>query len=298
MTINNVAIIGAGVQGTMLIYRNAVYGKSVNVYEIVEEVIESSKRKILLWLNNDISSGKINKDEMENIFSRISYCSEIGEAISDADIVIENVPEKLEVKISVWETIDKIAPPKTIITTNSSSLKSSSINPTIERKEKTFNINFSTPNRDDMVEVMWNSNTSEVTKQAIFDYLNSINNVAIVTNKEIKGFSMNRVWRAMKKECLYLWANGYTTPEDLDRAFMLEWGTNEGPFGVMDQVGLDTIWNIEMSYYQESQEEKDKPPQVLKDMVDRGELGEKSGKGFYSWPNPIFRETRWLRKND
>jgi 3-hydroxybutyryl-CoA dehydrogenase len=106
------------------------------------------------------------------------------------------------------------------------------------------------------------------------------------------------VWRAIKKECLKLWAEGYTKPEDLDRAFMMEWNTDHGPFGLMDMVGLDVIRDIELSYYRESQDKTDLPPEALDYMIARGWLGEKSGKGFYEYPNPAYKKPDFLRKGN
>ena len=130
------------------------------------------------------------------------------------------------------------------------------------------------------------------------DFLVSQNHLPIVTKREIKGFSLNRVWRAIKKECLYLWGQGYIDPEDLDRAFILEWNTEYGPFALMDKVGLDVVRDIEMSYFRESRDTTDIPPAALDEMIKNGYLGEKSGKGFYEYPNPAYGEKGWLyRKN-
>jgi len=219
----------------------------------------------------------------------------LAEALADADIVIENVPEQLELKQTVWAQIDALAPEKTLLTTNSSSLRSSEIGAGVGRKDKTFNLNFMTPTEDDMVEVMWNDQTSAATREAALAFLESIRNIAIVTRREIKGFSLNRVWRAVKKECLRLWAEGYIDPHDLDRAFMLEWRTGYGPFGLMDKVGLDVVRDIELSYYRESGDESDLPPRALEEMVERGDLGEKSGRGFYEYPDPAYLRPGWLR---
>ena len=107
-------------------------------------------------------------------------------------------------------------------------------------------------------------------------------------NKELLGFCFNRVWRAIKRETLYMWGNGFVDFQDVDRAWMVFTGMKEGPFALMDKVGLDVIWDIEMVYYNDSKDPKDHPPQALRDKIERGELGVKSGKGFYTYPNPAF----------
>jgi 3-hydroxybutyryl-CoA dehydrogenase len=294
--IENVTIVGSGVQGSMLAFRSALYNKNVCIYDIDLEAAQRAVGKIEAWLSEYAAAGKIDKNQMESSLRRVRVSSDIRDALKDADLVIENVPERLELKQRVWETIDALAPDKTLLTTNSSSLRSSQIGINVSRKEKTFNLNFMTPTIDDLVEVMWNFNTSEESKSLILAFLLSNSHIPIITNKEIKGFSLNRVWRVMKKECLKLWAEGYIKPEDLDRAFMMEWATDHGPFGLMDKVGLDVVRDIEYSYYNESGDQSDIPPKALSDMIEKGWLGEKSGKGFYDYPDPAYQRPDFLRK--
>lgn len=293
--VKNVTIVGSGVQGSMLAFRSAVYYKNVCIYDVSLNATEKAVGKIKQWLSDYVAAGKISNEDMEAALQRIKVSDDLKDAVKEADLVIENVPEKLELKQKSWEEIDAAAPAETLLTTNSSSLRSSQIGINVKRKEKTFNLNFMTPTTDDLVEVMWNAYTSDETKKRILDFLISNNHIPIVTNKEIKGFSLNRVWRAMKKECLKLWADGYIQPEDLDRAFMMEWETDHGPFGLMDRVGLDVVRDIEYSYYNESGEESDIPPKALDEMIEKGWLGEKAGKGFYEYPDPSYQRPDFLR---
>jgi 3-hydroxybutyryl-CoA dehydrogenase len=290
-----VAIVGAGVQGSMLAFRCALHGKQVALFDVDAQALERAAGKIEAWLHEVAANGKLGELESKEAWRRIVSHDALAAALADADIVIENVPERLELKQQVWAEIDALAPHKTLLTTNSSSLRSSEIGAAVGRKEKTFNVNFMTPTRDDLVEVMWNDETSEQTKADALAFLASLRTVPIVTRREIKGFSLNRVWRAIKKEALRLWADGYIDPYDLDRAFMLEWGTAHGPFALMDKVGLDVVRDIELSYYRESGDASDLPPQALEEMVAAGRLGEKSSCGFYTYPDPAYQRPGWLR---
>lgn len=294
--IGTVAIIGAGVQGIQIAFRCAVYGKEVNVFDISPDVLKSADMKVKTWLQEYLDAGRLTQRESEESYRRIRYFLSMEQALEGVDLAIEVVPEKLELKKKVWAQIDRIAKPDMLLTTNSSSLKSSSIYTDVSRKDRTFNLNFMTPVKDDLVEVMWNGMTSEHTKELAMGFLNSLKLIPIVTKKEIKGFSHNRVWRAIKKETLKLWSQGYCDYEDLDRAFMLEFSTTFGPFGLMDIVGLDVIRDIEISYFNESSDPSDQPPQALLDMIDAGKLGVKSGEGFYRYPNPAYLSKEWLRK--
>ena len=113
--------------------------------------------------------------------------------------------------------------------------------------------------------------------------------------KESTGFIFNRVWRAIKKECLHLVDDGVASHEDVDRAWMIWVDAPTGPFGIMDKVGLDVVRDIEMVYYHESGDESDAPPKLLLDKIERGELGIKTSKGFYTYHNPAFQAPGWLK---
>lgn len=291
---NKVCVYGSGVQGSMLAFRCAIYDKHVTVYDLDPDALDRAREKMTIWSRERVSSGRASEHQMEAAPARIRLCEDAVEALADAEIVIENVPERLDLKQAVWSQIDDLAPQKALLTSNSSSLRSSEIGAHVLRKDRTFSVNFMTPTEDDLVEVMWNSETSDPTKAAALAFLRSIDCIPIVTKREIKGFSLNRVWRAVKKECLRLWAEDYVDPEDLDRAFMLEWNTTHGPFGLMDKVGLDVVRDIELSYFRESGDATDLPPRRLEQMVERGLLGEKSGAGFYSYPHPAYEKSDWL----
>jgi 3-hydroxybutyryl-CoA dehydrogenase len=297
-TLSNVTIVGAGVQGSMLAYRCAIHGKRVAVFDVDAAALESARCKIDAWLTEFVHAGRLEEARARRASAGLTFVTDLDAALADSELVIENVPERLELKQAVWQDVDERAPRGALLTTNSSSLRSSEIGARVARKDQTFNVNFMTPTEDDLVEVMWNADTSEATKSSALDFLRSIDCVPIATHREIKGFSLNRVWRAVKKECLKLWAEGYIRPGDLDRAFMMEWGTGIGPFGLMDKVGLDVVRDIELSYHRESGDPTDIPPQALEDMVAAGCLGEKSGRGFYSYPHPAYERPGWLRAGD
>jgi 3-hydroxybutyryl-CoA dehydrogenase len=126
-------------------------------------------------------------------------------------------------------------------------------------------------------------------------FVRAIGLAPLIVRKESTGFLFNRVWRAIKKECLHLVDDGVASFEDVDRAWMVVMGTPAGPFALMDVVGLDVVRDIEMVYYRESGDELDAPPKLLLDKIARGELGVKTGKGFYSYPNPAYRAPGWLK---
>lgn len=282
--IKNVTIVGVGTQGSMIAFRNALYGKQVTGYSRTEVSIQKCREKIDRWIEHYIQQGRLTPQGAEAMRGRISYASSLEEACKDADLVVENVPEKLELKQDIFRRMDACCPERTLLNSNTSSLLMSDIYRDISdaRKAKTFSVDHDDPIRNDYLEMMWNPSTDEATKAAALAHYRTLHFEPVVTEHELKGYSINRVWRAVKRECLYLWANGYTDPAEFDRGWMIEWGTKIGPFKLMDLIGLDTIYNIENSYYFASGEERDKPPAALKEMIDAGRLGMKSGSGFYS----------------
>ena len=134
-----------------------------------------------------------------------------------------------------------------------------------------------------MADIMRGTHTSDLTFELGKKWIESIDITPLVVKKECYGFVFNRIWRAIKKDCLKIWAGGHADIETVDKAWKISFKMDSGPFQMMDGVGLDVVYDIEMSYYKESGDPNDKPPQTLKEMVDRGELGVKTGKGFYNY---------------
>ncbi|MHA1455732.1 MAG: 3-hydroxyacyl-CoA dehydrogenase family protein [Promethearchaeota archaeon] len=134
-----------------------------------------------------------------------------------------------------------------------------------------------------MADIARGTKTSDDTFNKGKEWLESIDITPLVLKKECLGFVFNRVWRAVKKECLKIWDGGYADLEEVDKAWKVFTKMEIGPFEFMDIIGLDVVYDIEMMYYKESGDPDDKPPQILKDKVNKGELGEKTGKGFYDY---------------
>jgi 3-hydroxybutyryl-CoA dehydrogenase len=293
----NVGVVGAGTQGSQIAFRSVLAGRQTSVYDLSSAQLDDGLMKVRRWLDDRVTEGELTSEEAQSCWARLHPCGTLSECVEDADIVIEAVPEKLDLKRAVWNQIDELAPTKTILTTNSSSLRSSVIGRDVQRKGKTFNLNFGQPAEDDHVEVMWNAHTSAKTKEAVLSFLSSLGFVPLVTHKEISGFSVNRIWRAVKKEALHLVDQEYCDFQDIDRGAMLVLGLSHGPFQRMDAIGLDVIRDIELNYYAESGDESDRPPKLLEDLVAKGHLGVKTGQGFYSYPHPEFENPDWLHKN-
>jgi 3-hydroxybutyryl-CoA dehydrogenase len=296
--INVIAIIGAGTMGPRIAYRCAVSGLKTLLYDKYPEPLERAMKQIHDWSDKRIQQGHQPAEQTDSARICIRVCSSLKETITEADLVIETIHENLELKRKVLFEINRFLPERAFICTNSSSLPCSRMADVLSRPEKFFNINFSNPHEpaDKLVELMRGVDTSEETLIAAEKFVRSLNMVPIVTYNEIMGFSFNRVWRSIKREALHLVDQGFSDYQDIDRAWIMEFGTPYGPFGLMDIIGLDVVRDIEEQYYLDSGEERDKPPKILDDMIKRGKLGVKSGEGFYAYPDPAYKNLSWLHK--
>jgi len=273
--IKNVSIIGAGFTGKQIAAITALNEYDVSIFDINSEIIQEAKKYI---------NGVLKRKKKPELINNISYHDEIHAAVKDADLVIEAVPENLELKKLIFSQIDKFAPKKTIIATNSSSFPVSKIEDAVNRKDKVLNIHFYPPiPLRPMADIMQGTKTSNETFENGKKWIESIGCHPIVLKKEILGFVFNRMWHAARREALKLWAEGHADVETVDKSWKIFTRMAMGPFALMDAIGLDVVYAVQMSYYNESGELRDKPPDALKDMVDIGDLGMKSGKGFYTW---------------
>lgn len=292
MNMKRVSVVGAGTMGSRIAFQCVLCDKEVMLYDLSPEALEQGKGRIREWLQ-----GKADPGMAELAQARLKTCATLAECVSEADLVIENVPEDLALKREVFADLDDLAPEKTLFATNSSSIPSSQLAEVTGRPEKVFNLNFHDPVGGlYAVEVMRHPLVTDQTLDRIQQFLLEIKTVPIVTEKEIMGFSFNRVWRSIKRESLHLVGDGYSNFEDLDRCWLLLFGGELAPFILMDKIGLDVVRDIEMEYYRDSQEERDKPPAFLDRLIEEGRLGVKSGRGFYSYPDPVFEQPGWLTK--
>ncbi len=293
--IRKVAIIGAGTMGTQIGPLAASFGYEVVIYDRDEGAFNKGLENVKDLIKKSKKVPTIPVKEWDKGIKKTKLCRQLEEALENADLVIEAIPEELELKRAVFGQLDGLAPRNAILATNSSSIPISKIESATDRREKCLNIHFYIPAMGlNMVDIMGGSKTTEETMQTGKEWIRSIGCVPLTVNKETLGFCFNRVWRAVKRETLYLWAEGYVDFRDIDRGWMIFTGMSMGPFGLMDSIGLDVVYNIEMVYYDDTQDPKDRPPDALKAMLDRNELGVKTGKGFYAYPNPEFSQPAFI----
>jgi 3-hydroxybutyryl-CoA dehydrogenase len=295
--IRKVAVIGTGVLGTQIAALTASFDYEVFVYDTNEQSFIKGIENIRSLSRAAKRKPTVTIEDWEKGIDRLQFCDRFEDVLADADLVIEAIPENLELKRKVHKQIDAIAPSHAIQATNSSSLPISKIESATRRPPRCLNLHFYIPAMGlNMVDVMGGSQTTAEVMAAGKSFVQSIGCVPLEVRKEILGFCFNRVWRVIKRETLYMWADGFVDFKDLDRAWMIFTGMPLGPFGLMDNVGLEVVYDIEMVYYNESEDPKDHPPEALKSMIERNELGVKTGKGFYTYPDPEYTKPEFINK--
>ena len=294
--IQRITILGLGTLGAQIALQSAVSGYQVRAYDPDENALTRFLKTLMVSNRLNENSNPIDLSKWPKAADQVNLFPNAKEALQNADLVIEVVPENLELKLQVWQQIDQYAPKEALIATNSSSMPVSKLEIATKRPEKCLNIHFyQLVFGQNMADIMGGSCTAPEVFEAAREYVRSLGVVSLSVKKEILGFCFNRVWRAVKREALHMWADGYVDHHDIDRAWMIFTGASWGPFGLMDSVGLDVVHDIEMVYYQDSKNLDDRPPAALKDMIAKGKLGVKTGKGFYSYPNPEYLDPDFVK---
>jgi 3-hydroxybutyryl-CoA dehydrogenase len=296
-----VTVVGTGTLGAQIALLASNAGYHVNVFDQQPGALDQMLQKLQADMKVKKVKPFIAYDRWDACRQQIQQFQELEAAVNEAELVIEAVPEKLELKQAVFRQLGEMAPPETILATNSSSIPISRLEQSSGRPERCLNLHFYMALQGmNMADVMGGTRTLPEVLEKGISWVRSLGCIPLTVKKELLGFCFNRVWRAVKREVLYMWANGFVDFRDVDRAWMKFTGREDlpGPFGLMDNVGLDVIYDIEMVYYRNSNDPKDHPPEALKQKIDRGELGVKSGRGFYTYPNPEYLQKDFLRAGD
>jgi 3-hydroxybutyryl-CoA dehydrogenase len=304
--LSNVAVIGAGTMGRQIAALIATSGRRVAMWDAMPEMLAAAPDRIRNETETLPTLPRYAHHQftveppadIEAMVGHITVADSLADALNGADLVIEAVREDLETKRSLFAEMSRLAP-AAILATNSSSIPSSLIASAAEDPGRVLNTHFFAPiwSRP-MLEIMSCGETRPEVLDLVQQFGRSLGLVVAVVRGDSKGFIINRVWRAVKREALRVVDEGHADPADVDRLWMLFFGTPFGPFGIMDMVGLDVVADIETSYQVVATDPEDKPSAVLHEKVSAGELGEKSGRGFYRHPDPEYLADSWLQGED
>jgi 3-hydroxybutyryl-CoA dehydrogenase len=273
-----VAVIGAGTLGRRIALMFAAHGAEVRIYDLADD----QRRAAVEYVTDNLPALA---EELTGVVpGRVSIDADLADAVRNAWLVVEAIPEQLELKKQVFGQLDELSAADAILASNSSSYASRLFLDKVHHPERVLNIHFYMPPKQNAVDVMSCGKTDRDVIDFVMATLLRFGLYPFEAHRESTGFIFNRVWAAVKRECLEVVAEGVSTPQDVDRMWQVNTGSAAGPFRLMDQVGLDVVLDIEEHYCAEHPEYPEGPRRVLRNYVQQGRLGIKSGAGFYDYP--------------
>ena len=276
-----VAVIGAGTLGRRIALMFAAHGAEVMIHDLAE----AQRDAAVDYVSNNLP---VLSDQLTDVAQgQVSAEGDLAEAVRNAWLVVEAIPERLELKKQIFGQLDELAAADAILASNSSSYASRMFLDKVIHPERVLNIHFYMPPKQNAVDVMSCGKTDRDVIDFVMATLPQFGLYPFEARKESTGFIFNRVWAAVKRETLEVVAEGVSTPQEVDRMCEINTGSAAGPFRLMDQVGLDVVLDIEEHYCAEHPEYPEGPRRLLRTYLQQGRLGIKSGAGFYDdYPHP------------
>lgn len=277
--VNTICVIGAGTMGSGIAQTCAQNGLYTLLFDINETVLEKARVSILKNLQYLVDKSKITPEEKEAVFNRIRFISDTNDCL--ADIIIEAIVEKTEAKVAIFNQLAELNHSEVIFASNTSSLSISDIQKNVQQPQRVVGMHFFNPAPlMKLVEVVKGNETSDAVVDTVMELCRQLNKVPVLC-KDAPGFIVNRVARHYYLEAMKLVENGTATIENVD-AVMEATGFKMGPFKLMDMIGMDINLAVSQSVYEAFEKEvRFRPSPLQIEKVARGELGKKTGKGFY-----------------
>lgn len=289
--IKNVLILGSGTMGLRVGLACAINGYKVVIYDISEaSFIEAQKAQDDI-LHQLVDQGKLDKKQIDNIKNAISWTTDAKLAASNADLISESVTEDKKIKIKVWKQFGALSPEHTIFTTNTSYLLPSMFAEASGRPEKFCALHFHDVFYANVVDVMPHPTTAPWMINLLANFGRSIDQTPVIMQKESYGYIFNKMLMALLGAAGALVTYNITDIENVDRSWMGNFKMPMGPFGIMDEIGLETAWHVVRS---QNDEKSKRFAKLLDSYVSQGKLGKKTGEGFYKYPNPSYKDKGFL----
>lgn len=280
--IQKIGVIGAGQMGNGIAQVAACAGYDVVMVDIKDEYVEKGLGTIQFSLGKLVSKERMSQDDADAALARIKTGTD-RQACADCDLVVEAVPEILELKTSIFSELDSICKPETILASNTSSISISTIAESTGRREKVIGMHFMNPVPImKLVEVINGNETSAETNQAVNEAAEKMGKIALSCN-DAPGFVSNRILCPMLNEAILTLQEGVAEPEAIDGIMKLGMNHPIGPLALSDLIGLDTVLHIMNVLHEGLGDDKYAPAPLLVSMVEEGKLGRKTGQGFYTY---------------
>ena len=298
MNYKNITVAGSGVLGSQIAYQTAFKGFTVSVYDITDEALDSAKERITKLKEHYKADLQATDADVDAAFERLSFYSDLGQAVENADLVIEAIPEVVSIKTDFYTKLGEVAPEKTVFATNSSTLLPSQFAEATGRPEKFLALHFANE--------IWKNNTAEVMKhpgtdEAVFNdvltFASAIGMVPLPLHKEQPGYILNSLLVPFLDAAQTLLAKEVADIETIDKTWMIGTGAPLGPFAILDIVGVTTAYHIVSAKAKATgNPDTQKVADLMKEnYIDKGKLGRETGEGFYKYPNPAFAHPDFLK---
>lgn len=283
--VRSVGIVGAGLMGGGLAEVAARSGLDVTIFDADSEALSAFPAKMRASLDRDVSKGRATERERDAALTRVTLAKDGLEQVAAADAVIEAVVERIEVKRAVFAALADAAGDGTLLATNTSALSITSIAAECSRPEQVIGMHFFSPvQRMRLCEVVRGRRTSDETVAAAHDLAAALGKETITVHRDEAGFVTSRLMSVLIHEAARIVEQGLASAEDVDRACQLGFGHAMGPLATADLTGIDVSYRAGLAVYEGSRDSRYAPPQILERMMLAGELGRKTGRGFYDYP--------------
>jgi 3-hydroxybutyryl-CoA dehydrogenase len=276
-----VTVVGAGTLGRLIATVYVAGGSDVRLCDTSAEQRDAGRAHV----EQHVADVQRELDLSPERTGELEAVDDLAAAVAGAWLVIESVPERVDIKTEVFGELDQLAEPDAILATNSSSLPSRLVIEKVQHPERVLNMHYQQPPELNAVELMSCGKTDPAVIDALMDKLPEYGLSPFHVLRESDGFIFNRIWAAIKRECLMVVEEGVATPEDVDEMWRIFTRPGIAPFELMDRVGLDVVLAIEEHYADVRDGLPEGPRKLLRQYVEEGRLGRKSGRGFYDEPS-------------
>lgn len=296
--IKKILVVGGGTMGQQIAFQCAGHGYRVTLYDIAPQALDKARQRLGGYADYLIAEGHLDRQRADAALANLTFTSDAGEAGRDADLLSESVPEDPVLKGKVFAQFNRLCPERTVFTTNTSLLVPSLMAEATGRPERFLAFHFHQPAWvGNMADVMPHPGSDAEIVTLVRDFARAIGQVPLVLHKENNGYVFNAMYSALNGAAITLAANGIASVEDIDRAWMGVLKVPIGPLGMLDVVGLGTVWSV-AEYWANTlgDPQARKNADFLKrEYVDQGRLGTKSGCGFYNYPNPAYKDPDFVK---
>ena len=276
-----VLVVGAGTMGAQIAMVCALAGHDTTATDVADDALRRAERTLRARTDRDVGKGRRDRADVDAAFTRLTFTTDLDAAAASADLVIEAAVEELAVKREVLARLDALAPAHAILATNSSAIMASQLADATGRPDRVANLHFFNPALVMRCVEVVGSDPAVVA--ALTAFARGLGKQPVVLHREIPGFVANRILGALRDEAVFLLENGVSSVEDIDAACRTALGHPMGPFELMDLTGIDIGYHAKLARHAVTGDPRDLPSRTVTEKVERGELGRKTGRGFYTY---------------